>query len=126
MRALSKINIQNLKIYKDELRINISYLLKISRLGSVQPCLNIPFLRQRPEICPAETMLAYINRTKAMRSGQDLLLISFKKPFNAVSAQTISRWIKETLSKSGIDTSILAHIPPGTPQPQPHRGLAST
>lgn len=30
----------------------------------------------------------------------------FKKPFGSVSAQTLSRWIKFVLGKSGLDTSI--------------------
>lgn len=34
-----------------------------------------------------------------------MLFISIKKPHKEVSSQTLSRWIKKTLSDSGIDTT---------------------
>ena len=36
------------------------------------------------------------------------LLISFHKPYQAVSRDTIRRWIKQVLSNSGIDTNVFS------------------
>jgi hypothetical protein len=33
------------------------------------------------------------------------LFISYRKPFHAISTQTIARWLKVTMAMSGIDTS---------------------
>lgn len=107
VQTLQKINVNNIEVHSNHMLVKIPNLIKTSRLGTTQPCLNIPFFRQRPEICPADSLLAYVNMTKTIRS-HDQLFISFKKPFKAVTSQTISRWIKETLSESGIDTSMFS------------------
>ena len=41
-----------------------------------------------------------------LRQENSKLFISFKKPHKEVCTQTISRWLKTTLSKCGIDTII--------------------
>lgn len=47
--------------------------------------------------------MSYIRRTKEFRGSTVKLLISFKKPYNAVSTQTLSRWIKSVMYESGIN-----------------------
>ena len=45
----------------------------------------------------------YLKPTKNLRQPNcDFLFISFKKPNKSVSAQTISRWIREMLIKCGV------------------------
>lgn len=107
VQTLSKINIKNIEICPEVINIKIPDILKTSRLNASQPNLNIPFFRQRPEICPADTLLAYIEVTRPLRTC-DNLFISFKSPHKAVTSQTLSRWIKNTLFESGIDTSIFS------------------
>lgn len=109
VQTLSLIKINNIEIYSDRLMIKIPDSIKTSRPGVSQPCLNIPFFSQRPEICPAETLKSYMNVTKKLRTEDNgQLFISFKRPHKAVGAQSISRWIKETLTESGIDTTIFS------------------
>ena len=48
----------------------------------------------------------YIKRTEPLRENNTKLFISFVKPHNSVSKDTLSRWLKNLLSLSGIDTSI--------------------
>ena len=55
-----------------------------------------------PVVCPSE----YVKRTSELRKGSDQLLLSFQKPYQPVSTDTISRWLKTVLAKSGIDTSV--------------------
>lgn len=75
----------------------------------LQPCLNIPFYGQRPEICPAETLIPYMTDRKYLRTEDNAqLLINFKRPHRVVGSRSISRWIKETLTESGIDTTIFS------------------
>lgn len=49
----------------------------------------------------------YINKTNSLRHN-DYLFISYKRPHNKVSSQTLGHWIKNILLKSGIDTSIFS------------------
>lgn len=105
VQTLSKIKIINIETYAEGLIIKIPDLLKTSRPGAAQPCLSIPFFNERREICPADALTNYIRSTSSLRSN-DYLFISFRAPHKAVTSQTISRWIKDTLTESGIDTSI--------------------
>jgi hypothetical protein len=48
--------------------------------------------------CPVETLKAYIDRTREIRpDGCNRLFISLKKPHKAVSRDTLSRWIVDTI-----------------------------
>lgn len=108
VQTLTKINVKNIEVGHEQIIIKIPDMIKTSSVRSNQPSLNIPFFRQRPQICPAEALLEYVNMTKSIRKDIDQLFISFKRPHKAVSSQTVSRWIKGTLSESGIDTSIFS------------------
>lgn len=106
VQTISLINIQNIVTGEEGLEIKIPDLIKTSRPGQLQPLLYLPFLKERPEICPAETLLDYIKRTKDLRNNHTRLILCFKKPNQAASSQTISRWIKQVLKNSGLDTKI--------------------
>lgn len=105
VQTLSKIKICNIERFPKEIKIKIPDLIKTSRIGASQPMLIIPFFDKKPEICPAQVILTYLEMTEGLRINTDTLFISFKKPHKSVGAQTLSRWIKHTLSLSGIDTS---------------------
>lgn len=106
VQTLSKININNIEIFTNKVTIKIPDIIKTSRLGSFQPILSIPFFEEKPEICPGKTLLAYVEISKPLRKDITSLFIGLKKPHKAVGSQTLSRWIKNALSKSGIDVSI--------------------
>ena len=55
---------------------------------------------------PLTTQKAYMKKTETLRNGENKLFISFIKPNKAVSRDTISRWTKQVLTNSGIDTKI--------------------
>ena len=57
-------------------------------------------------ICPLTTLKAYMKETETIRNGENKLFISFIKPNKAVSRYTISRWTKQVLTNSGIDTKM--------------------
>lgn len=105
VQTLSLIKIQQILRYSNMIRIKITDMIKTSRPGVHQPCLNIPFYEIKPEICPAGTLLSYLDITQSLRNNNEYLFVSYKKPYNSVTSQTISKWIKSTLNESGIDTS---------------------
>lgn len=106
VQTISKIKIENVSVNSNHISIKVPDILKTSRLGSLQPCLHLPFYKNRPQICPAEAFKSYLEKTQMIRNNERYVFISFKKPFKPVGSQTISRWIKGTLAESGIDTSI--------------------
>lgn len=106
-QTLSLIKISNTKYFDDRIVITITSLIKTSAIGKAQPVLNLPYFRPRPGICPASTLVKYISVTSQIRpSLEDNIILTYKKPHKPASSQTIGRWIKQTLTDSGIDTSV--------------------
>lgn len=107
VQTLSKINIKNIQISTDRIMIKIPELIKTSRPSSKQPILYLPFFNDRPSVCPAKTLISYMERTADIRKS-DSLFLAIKKPHNSVGTQTLSRWLKHTLSECGIDASLFS------------------
>jgi integrase len=109
IQTLSLIRVSNITIYNDKIVIIITDLIKTSGIGRAQPVIELPFFNQRPNICPAATLQAYIAATSAYRTNtQDKLILTHRKPYRPASSQTIGRWIKQVLQESGIDTTIFS------------------
>lgn len=104
VQTISKINIKNIEITSECISIKIPDILKTSRLGCKQPIIYVPFFRENPSICPAEALSCYVNKTKPLRISESLF-IATKRPHKPVGSQTLSRWIKRTLSECGVDTA---------------------
>lgn len=105
VQTLSKIEIKNIIFDSKCISIKISDMIKTSRPNSHQPLLKLPYYNEKPQICPARTLMCYKNQTNLLRRS-DNLFISYRKPHAKVTSQTLSHWIKDVLHKSGIDTSI--------------------
>lgn len=108
VQTLSLIRLSNIKVNNTRIKININDLVKTSAPNRASPVLSIPFFNHKEQICPAKTLSAYIEATKGFRSlpHTDKLILTAKKPIHNASAATISRWIKNVLTDSGIDTDI--------------------
>ncbi|XP_077263344.1 uncharacterized protein LOC143898093 [Temnothorax americanus] len=103
-QTLALIDVRNIEKARNLIEIKIPARIKTSRPGREQPTLLIPFYPQNRDICVASTLEAYMERTRELRGRCTSLFISFKKPYKAVSTQTLSRWVKSTLTISGVDT----------------------
>ena len=107
VQTLSKIKLSNIFETENSIKIKISDRLKTSKRLKEQPVLDIPFFPQKESIFPAKTLLTYRTMTEKLRpEGEDNLFITFKKPYHAATSRSISRWIKETLNQSGINTEV--------------------
>ncbi|VEN38061.1 unnamed protein product [Callosobruchus maculatus] len=105
VQTLASIELDNIIKLDKGVEIQITKRLKTSGKGRTQPILHLPFYDKDVRVCPARTLLKYLDETKDIRNSVTSLFITFKKPFHAASTQTIARWLKLTLSKSGIVTS---------------------
>ena len=84
--------------------------LKQSKPGVPNPQVVLESF-ERPSICVVTTLTEYLVRTKVLRpSGQSQLLISYVKPYKPVSRDTVTRWVRYTMTSAGIDvTKYSAH-----------------
>lgn len=106
LQTIALIRISNIRKDESRIQIKITDPIKTSLSFKMQPCLNFPFFTDNQKICPASTLLKYIEITRPIRNNEDFLFISFAKPYKKATKQTISRWVKEVLTLSGIDTTI--------------------
>ena len=55
-------------------------------------------LKEDRTLCPVWALRYYLDKTKDLRSGKQLVFVSFKKNFNKdIAPATISSWIKQTI-----------------------------
>jgi len=105
VQTFASIKLQNIKSNDSKIEIFISEQIKTSGPGRFQPYLILPRFLDQKNICAARALEEYISRTEKLRDS-DFLFIGIAKPHKPVGSQTISRWIRTTLQKAGIDTSI--------------------
>ena len=75
--------------------------------GKSPPSFQLKVL-EKSELCVIRCLKQYLLITNPLRSQKTAqLLISYIRPHNPVSVDTVSRWFKEFLRLSGIDTSTL-------------------
>lgn len=107
LQTIANIEICNIQSTPDGINIKIPKRLKTSTINKTQPNITLPFFKEKPNLCVATTIKYYINKTASLRGPHsNHLLITFKAPHKNASSQTLSRWVKSTLTKCGIDTSI--------------------
>ncbi|CAH2207684.1 jg21883 [Pararge aegeria aegeria] len=107
VQTLSKIKVSNVQNLSQRITIKIPDIIKTSRPGSQQPTIHLPFFMEKTAICPASTLLCYIERTSPLRTS-DELFVGIRNPHKPVGTQTLSRWIKRTLCECGVDTSVFS------------------
>ena len=59
------------------------------------------------ELCVYETLGYYLQATEKLGNSSKLL-VSYIKPYKAVTSSTIGRWIKTLLGQVGVDTEIVS------------------
>ena len=86
----------------------IGDLLKTSRPG--HHLSEVVFKAYAPDrrLCILTTLTAYLQRTLDNRWATKQLFLTTKPPFRAASQDTLRRWIRQVLVRSGIDITTFA------------------
>ena len=107
-QSLHLICVNNVNKLKSEFVFEMDGLIKQSRPGYKEPNVICKAYPPDRRLCTYTVLKEYISRTRKFRSntGNNRLLLSYVKPHKQVTSNTISRWIKTVLSRSGIDTKI--------------------
>ncbi len=97
--------LDNIVLSETKCEFVITEKVKQTRVGHHIPPIVYEAFPHDPDLCVVNHLKAYLARAKRLRiPGCTKLLISYAKPYNAVSLETISRWCKSLFSSAGIDT----------------------
>ena len=107
---------------------HLSELTKKSRVGHD---LKRSFHASFPcntNLCVVDCLKEYERRTRLFRpkdpTKPNKLLLSYIKPYKSISAESLSRWIRDILSRAGIDTNIFkAHSVRGASASACNKGI---
>lgn len=111
VQTIYSIRLNNVKVTTSGVEIIFTDILKTSAPDRPQPQIILPYFTDNPEICPVKTLLHYIEATKQVRIDNglpDYLFITVKRPHRRASCQSISRWLRQVMSDSGIDITLFS------------------
>lgn len=94
------------------LKLKFNSLLKTCRQGFRRPNIVLKAYPADRRLCVYTVLVEYLKRTLPLRSdNDDALFISYVKPHNAASKDTLSCWIRYIMTQSGIDMYVFSpHI----------------
>lgn len=105
--------IQALQITPDAMQLtdskctfHVNSLLKHSRRGTHQAPIELHSFKTKESLCVVRVLQEYLNRTRKLRGDCPNLFVTLLAPHTAAATDTISRWLKETLARAGVDTSV--------------------
>ena len=104
-QSLHLLDIRNVNITKNHVKIRFGDILKTTRPGFQQKEITIKAYAPDRRLCIVTVLTEYLERTKNLRQGTGIF-IRTQKPFSGVSRDTISRWAKVVMQKSGLDLAI--------------------
>lgn len=102
-QSLHLLTIKDMEKKYNSFVLYFSGLLKQSRPGWSQDCIELFAYPIDRRICVYFVLKEYLKRSAQYRKGCDNLFISYVKPHQPVSRDTISRWIKTVMLRSGIN-----------------------
>lgn len=105
-QSIHLLSVNNVHKLSSEFVIEIEGLLKQSRPGYRNPQIHLKACPPDRRLCVFTVLKEYLYRTKLLHKDSSKLLISYVKPHKDVSRDTVARWIKTVLHRSGIDTKI--------------------
>ena len=103
---LASFQLSNIRYLPEGVIITPSHLSKQSRMGKSVKDFFFPAFTVNPNLCPVNTVKAYIERTSSLRASEKFLFLTAVPKHHPATASTIARWIKAGLTKAGIDTNI--------------------
>ena len=105
VQTLSLLNLENMIIQDHQIIFTVTEKLKQFRPGHNSIQIVLKRYREEPKLCVLNYLGLYLKRVKFLRTS-NYLFVSLNKPHQAVTSDTISRWVKYVLQQSGIDTKV--------------------
>ena len=106
---LLRIDKDSMKLKANSVVFIVRNLVKQSKPGNTGFTLNLQAYPPDRRLCVLRLLKHYLLCTKPLRGTSKQLFISYRKPYEPITRNTISRWIRMVLDRAGIDT---AHYKP--------------
>ena len=106
VQTVQLFDVENIVFQGNRVQITIEGLLKTTNVRRHIEPFCFEKYDQNKRLCVVRYLSEYIERTAPLRDSETQLFISYRKPHCKVSRNTISRWIRTVMSKSGIDSSV--------------------
>lgn len=106
VQTIHMLSVNSFTKLPSEFVFQLENLLKQSRPGFDCSVMKLKAYPPDRRLCVYTVLKEYLERTKDIRGNSEKLLLSYIKPYKAVTRDTISRWIKLVMTRSGIDTKI--------------------
>lgn len=104
-QTILNLSIDRMSCTKQAITFRMKKLLKHNQLGQPLSSITLYAYPKNKKLCVVRTLSRYIERTEAIRKGENQLLLSYIAPFRSISRATLARWTIEVLSQAGIDTA---------------------
>ena len=102
LQTVQAFNVNDIQLNDDSCTFYIRKLLKTSKPGSHKSV--VVFQRyDNTDLCVLQHLKQYLSLTEGLRGEETQLLISAVKPHKPVSIDTVSRWAKCMLQRSGVN-----------------------
>lgn len=105
-QTIHTLKVDDIRLKEERCTLVFSAVLKQTRAGTHLKPLELKTFENK-RLCIVTHLRHYLKVTETLRKGKQLF-ISFMKPHNEVSRDTISRWIKTVLELAGVDISQFA------------------
>lgn len=104
---LSYLKLHLMGVGKDVIKFSFDQPCKPTKPGERPPDFEIHRFDDNPNLCPMNSLQAYLSRTSSWRPDpkKGELFVGNKAPHDPVHKSTIARWIKNILTRANIDTS---------------------
>ena len=106
---IHRLDLHTMEVYESKIIFTYNRLHKSWRSRKKPLVIVFHSFKEDPRICVVKTIKDYIQRISSWRSpGQNQLFLSYIKPHKPICSSTIARWLKQTLSDTGINTDIFS------------------
>lgn len=105
VQTVHLLSVNDLKKLSSKFVLYFDGLLKQSRPGHEFSFIELCAYPPDRRLCVYTVLKEYLSRTKSVRKSTKKLLLRYMKPYTPVSRDTISRWLKIVMLRSGIDTN---------------------
>jgi hypothetical protein len=98
VQSLKLLTLENLRKGPVFYVLNYKGSLKQTKPGRPVPYVTLWAYIDDENLCVVNTLREYIQRTEPSRNEEQSLFISYLKPYTAVTASTICRWLKTVMA----------------------------
>ena len=103
VQTIASLSLQSLFFTNAGISIILDGLLKTTTPQNRNTQIDLMYYPDK-DLCVVKCLECYLARIDSCRQS-NRVLVSYVAPHKAVSSETISRWLKQTLSDAGIDTT---------------------